>query len=610
MEQIGKVTVNCVKMEHIDASAYRKGESEDISYDRFGINRDFAPTDDGEKSYLFSTEEYHLSRVQHNLLKWFPFDRDGNALEVGSGDSGLTGLLCDMVKKVTVIVHNHERALAIAHKHCECSNLEVIVSNLRDYESEEKFQYVTVIGVLEYARTFYQSKMPYESFLSKVSSLLKPNGTLILAIENKIGLKYVAGAPEDHTGRVFDSIYNYPPPSKVQTFSKKELTGLLNTVGFHSLQWYYPFPDYKMPQELLSEEITPGELDSVWSLLSATRDCRHKKFLSAKTLGKTLARAGLFGEFANSFLVIARREDATENFQCLRFMGANMRRKSRFRTNKRICRKGPEKLFIRSADDSDATGFIYEILRRDMLAKEYFGGKAEVVCGELSGNSLIYPYIEIPTLVELMAKRIDDGDREFGKSWIDEYRRFLLGLPTKRCVPKEFMKELGIARREVPKPLPCFCCGVIDCIPHNIMVDEQHNKWYITDNEWTFDFPVPVDFVVFRALYSLVAELQTHIQLQVDQTQPVVRFSGYGLNSHYIPVSWLDILATIQIPLKQLVRWSFAFQKMVLLHPPRRPHLRLSAKSRTLKSVTISEIASCKTTELFFRILRKARQLF
>ena len=37
--------------------------------------------------------------------------------------------------------------------------------------------------------------------LQRVRSLLKPEGKLIVAIENQLGLKYFAGAPEDHLGQ-------------------------------------------------------------------------------------------------------------------------------------------------------------------------------------------------------------------------------------------------------------------------------------------------------------------------------------------------------------------------------------------------------------------------
>ena len=58
---------------------------------------------------------------------------------------------------------------------------------------------MVVNGVLEYAMSFTEGKTPYETFLQRMGAYLKPEGRLLIAIENRLGLKYFAGAPEDHT---------------------------------------------------------------------------------------------------------------------------------------------------------------------------------------------------------------------------------------------------------------------------------------------------------------------------------------------------------------------------------------------------------------------------
>ena len=77
-----------------------------------------------------------------------------------------------------------------------------MVGNFNDIVLEEKYDYITLIGVLEYAAYYTDAKQPFESFLKRISSYLKEDGKLLIAIENKFGLKYWAGTREDHTGRV------------------------------------------------------------------------------------------------------------------------------------------------------------------------------------------------------------------------------------------------------------------------------------------------------------------------------------------------------------------------------------------------------------------------
>ena len=72
---------------------------------------------------------------------------------------------------------------------------------------DEKFDYVLLIGVLEYAQVINKSKDSFVELLEKAKSFLRNDDSkLIIAIENKFGLKYWCGASEDHTGVPFDSI--------------------------------------------------------------------------------------------------------------------------------------------------------------------------------------------------------------------------------------------------------------------------------------------------------------------------------------------------------------------------------------------------------------------
>ena len=75
-------------------------------------------------------------------------------MEIGAGCGALTGLLCDKCKKVTAVELSKRRATAAQLRCREKDNLEVIVGNLNDIEFGEKFDYITLIGVLEYQGTY------------------------------------------------------------------------------------------------------------------------------------------------------------------------------------------------------------------------------------------------------------------------------------------------------------------------------------------------------------------------------------------------------------------------------------------------------------------------
>ena len=332
--------------------------------------------------------------------------------------------------------------------------------------------------------------------------------------------------------------------------------------------------------------------------------------MSEKRLAKTLTDAGLFGEFANSFLVIARAEKNLKRSKCMRFIGANMERKSKYSINKKVYRNGRKKQFIFSPDNNEGVEFLNEFIKRETLAKKYFGKEAKVVTARKEDNNLIYPYITFPNMIELLARSISDGDSEFGRKWIDEYIQFLYKLPADNCIPEEFMRALGISPDDIPKPVYCLNCGIIDCIPHNILIDQGSNKYYIIDNEFIYDFPIPVDFLIWRAISTLVYDLQDHIQSYVCEKRPVVIFSGHGINRHYIPISWLNILKKLEIPIEQHTRWSSAFQNKILCHKTK-INLRLKANNKALGYVPIAEInTNHRLIERIYKLLHKLRLTF
>lgn len=165
---------------------------------------------------------YHLTQVRRNILNWYEFAPDSDVLEIGCGFGAITGLLCEKCKSVTAVELSKRRATGALLRNRDRDNLEIIVGNLNDISFEKKFDYITLIGVLEYQGRFTDTDHPYHDFLKKIKSLLKPNGKLLIAIENQYGLKYWCGAGEDHTGVPFDGMNQYLLTNQgIRTFSAR-----------------------------------------------------------------------------------------------------------------------------------------------------------------------------------------------------------------------------------------------------------------------------------------------------------------------------------------------------------------------------------------------------
>lgn len=248
---------------------------------------------------------YHFSPERHNLLDWFPFDVQGNLLEVGAGCGALTGLFCDKLSCVRAVELSLKRSQIIHKRHHSRQNLRITAGNLLDISNLGLFKYITLIGVLEYAAVITNSSEPHLSLLKHLFELLPPGGRLLLAIENKFGLKYFAGAPEDHTGRYFDGIEGYPSGAKVLTFSREELGRLLKKAGFARCDFYYPHPDYKLPREIFSDVYLPSVAEPLHG--APNYDHRRLRMMDESRAWKSIIQAGKFDFFANSFLVVAQK---------------------------------------------------------------------------------------------------------------------------------------------------------------------------------------------------------------------------------------------------------------------------------------------------------------
>ena len=246
---------------------------------------------------------YHLSPIRQNVVNWYPFKEGAEILEIGCELGAVTEVLCERCEKVTVVELSKRRATATLLRCRKKENLEVIVGNFKDIKFEKKFDYITLLGVLEYQGCYTDGEgvNPFENFLKKIKSLLKPDGKLIVAIENKYGLKYWCGAREDHTGLPFDGINQYELGNKkAKTFSRDELKNLLMKSGFSNTYFYYPLPDYKLPLHIYSDKHLPKDAKG-WKPYyvpdSSTLIADESK------LYEDIIKNNVFEFFANSFLV-------------------------------------------------------------------------------------------------------------------------------------------------------------------------------------------------------------------------------------------------------------------------------------------------------------------
>lgn len=256
--------------------------------------------------------EYHLSPVRHNLLRPFLFKPTDRILELGCGCGAITRYFGETGATIVSVEGSYRRAEIAAERCRDRPNVAIYCDNLADFRTEEKFDYVTLIGVLEYAPLFIESDDPIGACLAHALSFLKEDGVLILAIENKLGLKYFNGCSEDHTGVPYFGINGLYDAGTPVTFGRRELEARLRAAGFADLAFYYPFPDYKLPNLILAEDAFARDdfrpADLLYRAFSRDYGGGTDRAFHESLAWQSLARNRLMPGLANSFLVLARKE--------------------------------------------------------------------------------------------------------------------------------------------------------------------------------------------------------------------------------------------------------------------------------------------------------------
>ena len=253
---------------------------------------------------------YHFSHIRQNIVEWLPITRNQKVLEIGSGCGPITGILAKKAKSVTCNDLSKMRSTINAYRNKNCDNVKIMVGNFQDVESSltETYDYITLIGVFEYSQGYIGTEQPYVEMLRRISRHLAPGGKVVIAIETRLGLKYWAGCTEDHVGKYFEGLENYPDTKGVRTFSRKELSDIIDKAGNFKTTFYYPYPDYKFPMTIYSDKRLPKKGELRDNFCNFDRN-RIQLFNEGKVYD-SLTDAGLFQEFSNSFLVLVERKES------------------------------------------------------------------------------------------------------------------------------------------------------------------------------------------------------------------------------------------------------------------------------------------------------------
>lgn len=472
-ETVGRVTLDLTYYPGEDFYTDGTVEDELLEIVKSNSPREFARVIGERKSWPVF---YHLSPFRTNIIDWLPFKKTDKVLEIGSGCGAITGALARRAGSVTCIDLSKKRSLVNAYRNQEYDNITIKVGNFKDIEPhlDDDFDYVLLIGVFEYGQAYIGGDTPYEDFMRICNRHRKLDGRLIIAIENKFGLKYWAGCREDHLGTYFSGLEGYREGGSARTFTRRGLEQIMECVGIHEYSFYYPYPDYKFMTTIYSDSYLPrkGELSN--NLRNFDRE--RVLLFDEKQVFDEIIEESEFPLFSNSYLVVVGE---APNVLYTKFSND---RAPEWAIRTKIVKDTPDKLQVEKLPDTEAA---YDHIRNtkktyELLTKRYEGTKIDINrCSVKDGdarNGLVFDYCGGVTLESVLDDCLRRADMERFKALIEEYMKWL---------------DYGGDKVEVSN---------LDFIFPNILV--EGDTWHVIDYEWTFEKSIPAKEIAFRAFYN------------------------------------------------------------------------------------------------------------
>lgn len=555
VDDIGSVRVS--EQYYSGSDCYSDGDIEDLLLAAVRNGRDLQEV---MKQYPSWPVLYHLSDMRGNVLNWIPFQKTDEVLEIGAGCGAVTGVLLERCKEVVCVELSKKRSLINAYRHKDAHNLEIIIGNFSDVKDglDRKFDYITLVGVFEYAALYSDQEHPHQAFLQQLKKLLKPDGKLVIAIENRLGLKYFAGCREDHLGTYFQGIEKQYLKDGVCTFSRKELIELLESAGFKHYEFYYPYPDYKLPEAVYSDDYLPKKGELVNNIRNFDAD-RLAVFDETKAWDGILD-AGLFAQFSNSFLVLASAQDLENQAHKVVFAKFALQRASAYQIVTKMIRHlctNSTKSVIKNAFTDQAAAHIAKMCPAYEQLSQLFAQSAirVAVCTQKEPDSIEMPFMQGTNLECLLEEYMVHNQQEKAVNLIKYF--FKQFLEQVRTVPfqktKAFTEVFGKA--EGLRAQKSLAVTNADCIFSNFLVKEHQTKqeFVMLDYEWTFYFPIPLEFVLFRALFH------SHAFQRIEKKYQSMLFLCAGITKEEEKPLYLNM--------------EFSFQKYVRGNRPETEHL-------------------------------------
>ena len=442
--------------------------------------------------------DLRLSPRRANLLRGLNLSGIERVLELGCGCGVLTRYLGEQGVGVEAVEVSEPEAAFARLRNAGMKNVEIIHADYQELTiPKNTYDAVFLIGLLDDIKNYKPVSENAEQgiihLLGEAMASLREEGILVLAAENRTGLKYWFGASEKHHKSPYLGLYGCPTRDGLQTFDREAWVRIIERSGLQHHRFFYPFPDHFFPKTVLSEEFVQTD-PYAHSLLHRIESKDYLRSWDSAAyeyfIWKDLHRSEKMGEYANSFLIAC---------------GASEDRLKRFTENDFVFfSDSPRRHAYRTLTKKPAGS--NTIVKQPLLSQP----DTSMTDSGLSQRLSEKPYCRGRLLSEVWQEAIVIHSKKGPfQDLLKTYREFIFN----------FFQHSKSSEK------------ALDFLPFNIIVEDNGN-YQIIDDEWVVETPLSPQFILFRALmwFGKSSEKLLKRFAEIEQIDNLKGFIAYGFN--------------------------------------------------------------------------------
>ena len=423
-----------------------------------------------------------------NILKWYPFKENANILDIYKESS--------IFDKIDINVNIEKLS---------------IEDMQNGYKITNKYDYITLIGTFEYASTFIKEEKQYSTFLKILKDCLKPNGKILIAIDNRLGIKYLSGAKSEYYEKVFEAPTSEIRNVKPNLLLKSELEKFINEAGIKNYKFYYPLPDYKLTNTIFTDELLPKSNNSKL-IYPINYEAESLVVFNEINVIKQICDNGDFVKFTNSYLIeISNDEIETD----IKFVNYNIFRKPKYQLILNMSKEKVEK----SPATKEASKHIENIDKYVQKLNELgFNVAEKVEEGKIISNIILEEELDRQIVLHFKEGKIEEAYNE-----IERYYNYIgERLKKEPCEGIDIFEKYEIeVSNEIKEKMTFIKNGFIDLSFENVFV--TGDEYLLYDQEWYFE-NIPLELILYRAINNLFAYNSKKIEENIKKEELYEKF--------------------------------------------------------------------------------------